>query len=76
MQTQATNRDLDGPVISPPESQPPVNTDLLQRFNQSLEDTEERLDSAIASLSRANLLRQRLEENINVLEVEQRRTAR
>lgn len=63
------------PVVSPP-GETPANPGLAERFNQSLEDTEERLDSAIATLSRANLLRQRLDENINALEAEQRVPAR
>ncbi len=64
-----------GPIVSPPGATP-ANPGLVQRFEQSLDDTEERLDSAIATLSRANLLRQRLNENINVLEAEQRRAVR
>jgi hypothetical protein len=63
------------PIIAPP-GQQPGNPGAVARFKQSLVDTEERLDSAITTLSRANLLRQRLEENINALEAERRRTTR
>jgi hypothetical protein len=62
-----------GPVIAPP-GETPANPGLVDRYNQTLADTEERLDSAIATLSRANLLRQRLDENINALDAEERRT--
>ncbi len=63
------------PVVSPP-GVTPDNPSMVQRFNQSITDTEEQLDSTISTLSRASLLRQRLQENINALDAEQRRLAR
>ncbi len=71
MSTMRTALESLEPVVSPPGGTPD-NPGLAERFEQSIDDSEERLDSAIATLSRANLLRQRLEENINTLNAEQR----
>ncbi|WP_108662999.1 hypothetical protein [Acuticoccus kandeliae] len=57
-----------GPLLRAPEDTD--TTEEVARFTQSLTDIEDRLDSAISSLSRANLLRQRLEEEIQTLEAE------
>lgn len=43
---------------------------LAQRFSQSLSDTEERLDVAIASLERVNTLRVRLESEMEALDTQ------
>ncbi|MBJ3777571.1 hypothetical protein [Acuticoccus mangrovi] len=59
------------PIVTPAEGED--DNGVAERFNQSLADTEERLDAAISSLSRANLLRTRLEEDVQTLEVEMRR---
>ncbi|MCF3936557.1 hypothetical protein L1787_24500 [Acuticoccus sp. M5D2P5] len=43
---------------------------LADRFDRSLSDIEERLDSAIASLSRANEVRARLDRDIETLDAQ------
>lgn len=48
---------------------------VAQRFTSSLTDTEQKLDLAIASLQRANTLRERLVSDMDALELEMRRAA-
>ncbi|MEM8552595.1 MAG: hypothetical protein AAGF45_09455 [Pseudomonadota bacterium] len=49
---------------------------VIQRFSQSLSDTEDRLDAAVNSLSRSALLRQRMDSDVQALELELRRVQR
>ncbi|MEM7696382.1 MAG: hypothetical protein AAF318_18175 [Pseudomonadota bacterium] len=64
---------LDG--LSPLVTEDALDAAVVQRFGQSLTDTEERLDAAIGSLSRTQLLRERLNEDLRDLEAELRRAA-
>ncbi|XWN33176.1 MAG: hypothetical protein ROR55_08945 [Devosia sp.] len=63
------------PVVAP-EGEEGENAVVAQRFAQGLSDTEERLDAAIDTLSRANVMRQRLEDDLQSLQVELRRGTR
>jgi hypothetical protein len=53
-----------------------IDPDLAQRFTQGLSDTEDRLDATLDTMSRANRLRQRLEGDMEALEMELRRAGR
>ncbi|MEM6847795.1 MAG: hypothetical protein AAF580_06925 [Pseudomonadota bacterium] len=52
-----------------------VAADTAQRFTRGLSDTEDRLDTAISSLSQAATLRQRLSQDVQTLEAEIRRAS-
>lgn len=60
------------PVVAPENGDPP-DAAVARRFTQSLSDMEERLDAATSSVQRADTLRARLEEDIDVLQLEIRR---
>ena len=66
-----------GPLITPSGGAESTGGDpqVAQRFSQTLSDTEERLDIAIAAIDRVNAVKQRLQSNMAALEVEMQRAS-
>jgi len=53
-----------------------IDPALARRFTQGLSDTQSRLDAALDNLTRANRLSERLEDDVEALEMELRRAGR